>query len=114
VRLFTPDEEAIAIAKKCLRIVAFIQPIQTVTWIFAGALRGAGDTKWPMYITAGCTWGIRALGAFLCIRVFNMGLPEAVVCMCIDIAFRCVFMYLRFRTGKWKTAIQDKPSAKAA
>lgn len=113
VRLFTPDESAIAIAKKCLKIVAFIQPVQTTAWIFAGALRGAGDTKWPMYITAGCTWGIRALGAFLCIRVFHMGLPEAVICMCIDISFRCVFMYLRFRTGKWKTAIKDRPAVKA-
>lgn len=107
VRLFTPDEGAIAIAERCLKIVAFIQPVQTVTWILAGALRGAGDTKWPMYITAGCTWGIRALGAYLCIRVFGMGLPEAVICMCIDISFRCVFMYLRFRTGKWKTAIKS-------
>lgn len=108
VRLFTPDAEAIAIAKDCLHIVAFVQPIQTAAWIFAGGLRGAGDTKWPFYITAVCNWAIRTLGAFLCIRVFDMGLPQAVVCMCLDNTARCIWMWARFKGGKWKHVIQDK------
>ena len=106
VRLFTPDAAAIAIAKDCLRIVAFVQPIQTAAWIFAGGLRGAGDTKWPFYITAVCNWAIRTLGAFLCIRVFDMGLPEAVVCMCLDNTVRCIWMGLRFKSGKWAHVIK--------
>ncbi|MBR6009327.1 MAG: hypothetical protein IK056_09595, partial [Clostridia bacterium] len=107
VRIITPDEDAIALAKKCLRIVAFIQPVQTAAWIFAGALRGAGDTKWPFYITAACNWGIRTLGVYLLIRAFGLGLPEAVVCMCLDNAARCVLMGLRFRSGHWKKALAD-------
>ena len=106
VRLFTPDEDAIAIARQCLKIVAFVQPIQTMAWIFAGSLRGAGDTKWPFYITAVCNWGIRTLGAFLCIRVFGLGLPEAVVCMCLDNTVRCIWTGLRFKGGKWKNVIE--------
>ena len=81
--------------------MAFIQPIQAMAWIFAGALRGAGDTKGPFYITAICTWGIRTLGAFLVIRLFHMGLPEAVVCMCLDSLARCIWTGLRFQRGKW-------------
>ena len=107
VRIITPDEKAIALAKVCLRIVAFIQPIQTSAWIFAGALRGAGDTKWPFYITAASNWGIRTLGVYLLIRVFGLGLPHAVVCMCLDNAARCVLMGLRFRTGHWKKLLAD-------
>lgn len=105
VSIITPDPNAIALAAKCLRIVAFIQPIQSLAWVYAGALRGAGDTKWPFYITASCNWLIRTLGATLCVRVFHMGLPEAVVCMCADNAVRALCMYLRFRTGKWQHAI---------
>jgi len=114
VRLFTPDEAAITIAKRCLQIVAFFQPIQATGWIYAGALRGAGDTRWPLYITASCNWSLRVLGAILCIRVLGLGLPEAVVCMCLDLSARAVFMFLRFRTGRWKTAIKDRHTAKAA
>ena len=85
--------------------------MQTGAWIYAGALRGAGDTKWPFYITAACNWGIRTLGVFLCIRVFHMGLPEAVVCMCVDNAVRCLWTWLRFKGRKWEHAIDEKRAA---
>ena len=103
--IFTPDPEVRALAAKSLRIVSIIQPIQSMAWIFAGALRGAGDTKWPFYITAICNWGIRTLGVVICIYVFHFSLPSTIVCMCLDNTARCIWMWLRFRTGKWKTAI---------
>ena len=97
-----------AISMIIVSIVAFVQPIQTIAWIFAGALRGAGDTKWRFYITAVCNWSIRALGAVLCIRVFGMGLPEVVICMCLDNTVRMFWMGIRFRSGKWQQAISDR------
>jgi putative MATE family efflux protein len=111
VRFINADPEVVAIAERCLRIVAFVQPVQVIAWVLAGALRGAGDTKWPFYITAAGNWLIRALGAVLCIRVFHLGLPKAVACMCFDQAARSVCMYLRFRTGKWMHVIKDKKEA---
>ena len=116
VRIITQDVEAVALAAQCLRITAFVQPIQAGAWIFAGALRGAGDTKWPFYITAICNWGLRTLGTLLCISALGMGLPAAVVCACADNTGRCLLTFLRFRSGKWQSAIRDKNSkaAKAA
>lgn len=108
VTFFTPDPQAIELAVQCLHQVAFIQPVQVTAWILAGALRGAGDTKWPFYITAICNWGIRTLGAYLCIRVFHLGLPEAVLCACADCVVRAVLTYLRFRTGKWQQALKTE------
>lgn len=105
--IFTPDAEVRALAAKSLRIVSVIQPIQSMAWIFAGALRGAGDTKWPFYITAICNWGIRTLGVVICIYVLGLSLPSTIVCMCLDNTARCIWMWLRFRTGKWKTAIAN-------
>ncbi|MBO4368031.1 MAG: MATE family efflux transporter [Clostridia bacterium] len=109
--VITPDEEAIALAVECLHVVAFVQPIQTVAWIYAGALRGAGDTRYPFYITTVCNWGIRVLGAVLCIVVFGLGLPWAVFCMCLDNLGRFILTGLRFRSGKWKTAIAEEKEA---
>lgn len=113
VRIINSDADVVALAELCLKIVAFIQAPQVISWVFAGALRGAGDTKWPFYINAAGNWIIRALGALLCIRVFGMGLPEAVICMCLDQLARSVCMYFRFRTGKWERAIKDGRTAKA-
>ena len=105
--IITKDTAALDIAEKCLQIVAFVQPIQTTTWIFAGALRGAGDTKWPFYITAVCNWTIRALGAVLVVFVLKLGLPETVFCLCLDNTVRMFWLGARFRKGKWKNAIKD-------
>ena len=59
-------------------------------------------------MTAVCNWLIRALGAILCIRVMHMGLPETVICMCIDQVFRAASMFVRFRSGSWVHVIRDQ------
>ena len=85
-----------------------------IAWILAGALRGAGDTKWPFYITALGNWLIRTLGGYLCICVFHLGLPEAVLCACADSVARTIFTWLRFRLGRWQyTLSQDEARATA-
>lgn len=113
LRFFTPDEEVIAIAYECLKLVAFLQPVQVLAWVYAGALRGAGDTKSTFFITATTTWGIRTLGAVLVIRVFHMGLLQAVMCMVADGYVRALLMYLRFRSGKWQRLFADVPDGES-
>ena len=106
VGIITPDREAAALAARCLRTVALVQPIQASCWIFGGDLRGAGDTRFPFYITAAGNWCIRALGVFICIRLLKMPLTAAIWCTNADVTIRCILMWLRFRQGKWKTAIR--------
>ena len=108
VRIINQDADVVALAERCLKLVAFVQPMQVISWTLAGGLRGAGDTKWPFYSTAFCNWFIRALGSILCIRVFGMGLFEAVACMCIEQCCRALIMTLRFRSGKWVHVIRDQ------
>jgi len=109
VSIINPDPNVIAIAKNCLRVVAFIQPIQIIAWIYAGAMRGAGDTKWAFYITAFTNWTFRALGVVILINVLRiatgesnpMHLPFAVACMCLDQGARAILMYMSYRSGRW-------------
>ena len=108
--LFTIDNEVIAIANRCLQIVAFLEPAQTGAAVIAGGLRGAGDTMWTMLITAAGTWILRAgVGAILCIRILHLGLPEAVFCMLVESYIRFFMFYLRYRTGKWKYVLKTRP-----
>lgn len=111
VSIFTPDRQVIVLAAQCLCIVAFLEPPQTGATVIAGALRGAGDTLWPLIITIVGMWGIRAVGAVICIRVLGMGLPAACVCMLIESFVRLALFWLRFRTGKWKHAIKKIESS---
>jgi len=113
VMMFSTDAAVIALASRCLRVVAFMQPTQTGSMVYAGGLRGAGDTLWPMIITAGCMWFFRAfLAATICINMLGYDLPVAVACMVADSYVRFVLFFLRFRTGKWKTTMLEPRKAK--
>lgn len=116
VLLFSNEAEVLELATRCLKIAAMLQPAQTGAMVFAGGLRGAGDTLWPMIITASGMWFFRALlGAIICIQILGYGLPAAVTCMVIDSYVRIILSYLRVRTGKWKTAVKRKaPIEKSA
>jgi putative MATE family efflux protein len=102
VSFFTSDPEVIAQGIGPLRLVGLAQPALAATMIINGALRGAGDTRYPLYIVAGCIWGIRVPLAILFITVMGLGLQWAWVAMCADLFVRGVFAFLRYRGGKWK------------
>lgn len=107
IGLFTPDADVIALGAHCLRLVAFMQVPQVVAWIFSGVLRGAGDTKYNFYITAATNWGIRTLFSVLAIRAWGMGLFEMQIVIFVEILTRMALLYLRYRTGKWKTVMEE-------
>ena len=66
--LYTSDPEVISRTATVLRILGFVQPAQSTQFILAGGLRGAGDTKWPLYSTAIGVWGFRvAVGYVLAV-----------------------------------------------
>jgi len=108
IGIFTPDQEVIALAAKCLQIVALVQIPQMAAWVFGGLLRGAGDTKIIFYITAATNWGIRTLFSVLVIRLFHMDLIATIWVMCIEILIRLLLLYMRYRSGKWKTVMDRK------
>jgi putative MATE family efflux protein len=101
--LYTNEQAVIAAAALALRIYAFAQPFQSTQFVLAGGLRGAGDTTYPLYSTALGVWVGRVVVGFLFVRVLHWGLAGAWVSMSLDQAARSVLIWLRFRSGKWKT-----------
>jgi MATE family multidrug resistance protein len=104
IRLFTDDPMVVQTAVTPLRIVGFIQPFLAGSMVFAGNLRGAGDTRFPMYITGASIWSIRVPVASLLTFALGMGLSGAWLGMCLDQTVRGTIFFLRFRGGRWKLA----------
>jgi len=102
LRFFTPDEEVIELGTRCLRVASFMQIPQVITFVYTGALQGAGDTKSIFYISAVTNWAIRTLFSVLLIRVFHLGLVEVQYVILVEVAARLVCTWARYRTGKWK------------
>lgn len=110
IGVFTPDQDVIQMASECLRLMALIQAVQVAAWIFSGVLRGSGDTSVNFYISAATNWGIRTLFSVLAIRAFGLDLYATYIVMMVEIVVRLLLLYLRYRTGKWKT-IMNKMEA---
>ncbi len=99
---FTNDHEVIDLGALPLRIMGVFQPILAASMIFTGGLRGAGDTRYPMVVTAGGIWLVRLPLAYLFAIGLGWGLTGAWSAMAIDLTIRAVLNFLRFRSGKWK------------
>lgn len=72
VRFFTDDPGVVAQAMLGLRVIALAQPFWAVGIVAGGALRGSGDTRTPMLITAGGFWSAVAL-AYLGVNGLALG-----------------------------------------
>jgi Na+-driven multidrug efflux pump len=109
------NSEVVGITSGLLRIVALAMPALGLTMVMAGALRGAGDTRWPMVFTMVGMLGVRIpLTYLLChsaITIWGTGITisggdygvrGAWLAMFIDIVFRCLLVLGRVLHGGWQ------------
>ncbi len=103
MNFLTNEPEVIPLGIMCLRIVAVAQPPFAMAIILAGGVRGAGDTRFPMYASMIGIWGIRLTLALFLGLYLEMGLMGVWLAMAIDLYFRGFLFFFRFRSGYWKT-----------
>ncbi len=101
-RLYTSDDTVAAAAGTVLKILALSLPGQSTQLSLAGALRGAGDTMYPLYASATGIWIFRVVVAYIFVHIFQWGLIGAWVAFVMDQYTRATVVYLRFLSGKWK------------
>lgn len=102
VGLYSPDPIIIRNTSAALKIIAIVQPFQSSQFILAGALRGAGDTFWPLVSTSVGVLFIRVVLSHIFVNIMGYGLVGAWMAVFVDQLVRWGFVYIRFRTGKWK------------
>ena len=103
VGLFTDEAEVIATGTTPLRLIAVVQPFLAAMMVFAGALRGAGDTLTPMLVNGASVWLLRVPLAFLVTGWFGWGLTGVWCVMGLDMTVRGAVLWWQFRRGRWKS-----------
>lgn len=101
--IFTDDTAVQAAAAANLKILAISQPFLAYVMVLAGALRGAGDTKFVMLVTLIGTWGSRVVVSWFLGIFLGLGLRGVWIAMVVDNLVRATMMIARYRVGKWKT-----------
>jgi putative MATE family efflux protein len=118
LRFLSPNEHQqpiVAAGVPVLRLVAFAMPPLSAIIVLTGALRGAGDTRYPILLTWIGFLAIRIPLAYLLTRSvvdlgplgtvpgWDLGLIGAWIAMFVDLLVRGVLFFARFLSGRWKT-----------
>ena len=101
IDIFSNDPQVIALGSQVLRIEALAEPFFAIASVVTGILRGAGDTKWPFYISLAGMWLLRVPVAFVLINGFGWSLHAVWVGMALDLILRGLISLWRFRKGGW-------------
>jgi MATE family multidrug resistance protein len=86
-----------------LRFVAIYSIFDTMNIIFCSAIKGAGDTRYVMFVTVILAVFVLIVPVYLAIDVFNLGLMIAWVLATVYVILLGVTFYIRFLGGKWKS-----------
>lgn len=99
--VFIADTPVLNAGDIAMRLSLVLMPASACAFVFNGALRGAGDTRFPVVVRAIGTWGLRLPIAALMIPLW--GLPGARLAMGIDFWTQAGLSYWRFRSGRWRS-----------
>ncbi len=95
------DEMVRAAGIRPFRVLALLQPLLVISIVYVGALRGAGDTRFPLLITIIGTIALRLPLGYLFGVVLGGGLLGAWIGMFGDMLWRAIAAFIRFANGAW-------------
>ncbi|MBW2543025.1 MAG: MATE family efflux transporter [Deltaproteobacteria bacterium] len=102
LRIFTDDPAVLALGRPLLLIGALYQLADAAAIISEGALRGAGDTRWPFAVETALGWGLLVPLAYYVGVVLDYGLTGAWLASLLHIVILAATLSLRFRSNSWQ------------
>jgi putative MATE family efflux protein len=105
-RLFVADPAEIAHATVFVRVAAVSAIAFGINGSATGALRGAGDTRWPFVASVLGRYAF-ALPAAAVGLVTPLGVTGLYLALILEVAVPGLINLWRFRTGRWKVVSRD-------
>lgn len=102
LRVFTDDQRVLELGRPLLLLGALFQLADAVAIIAEGALRGAGDTRWPFAVETAMGWGVLVPLAYYVGIVLDYGLTGAWLASLLHILVLSSILSLRFRSNAWR------------
>jgi putative MATE family efflux protein len=97
IALFTSDPDVIEKGSVFLRLVAFAQVPLAISFVYAGSLRGTGDTHYVFLVTLFAMWGIRVLFSYIAAVPLHLSLYAVWGVFLLDWFFRAAAFAWRYQ-----------------
>lgn len=100
-RVMTHDAVTIQYTADYLRINALCEPLLAVNMILSGALQGAGDTRFPMWVSLFTNWVVRLPIAYVLAQLWGWGPSGVWWAMTGSVCLSAIIIAARFQSGRW-------------
>ncbi|WP_079413737.1 MATE family efflux transporter [Paenibacillus ferrarius] len=107
--LFTDNPDIIAMGSTILLLSIILEPGRTFNLVVINSLRAAGDAKFPVFMGVISMWGVAVPLAYWLGIHLGMGLLGIWIAFVVDEWLRGILMYLRWKSGAWKSKALVKP-----
>lgn len=101
--LFVDDADVVDKAVTFMHVLAAAQPLMAIDFTLGGALRGAGDTRFPLLTVLIGFYVCRLGSAWAATFLLDLPLVWLWLALMPDYVARCVLKAWRFRSGVWQT-----------
>jgi Na+-driven multidrug efflux pump len=102
-RWFIADAEVAALTVDFIWILGAAQSMMAVEFTLGGALRGAGDTRFPLFVIFVGLFVCRLIPATLAAFVFGATIQLVWCALLLDYLAKAILLIVRFHRGRWKT-----------
>lgn len=102
IQMYTSDVVVTGIATNLMSVCGIIVIVTTFQNCYSGALRGAGDTKFPLYSAIICTLFVRVVLAYIVVNILHLGIFFVWLATLTDLILRGIIIYIRYRSGRWE------------
>jgi putative MATE family efflux protein len=99
---FIDDAEVVALTVDFIWILGIAQPLMAVEFVMGGALRGAGDTRYPLGVVFVGLFLCRLIPATLAALAFQAPIQIVWSALLLDYATKATLLVRRFARGAWK------------
>jgi len=105
--LLVADPEVLRLTSLFLLVLGAVQPLMAIEFTLAGSLRGAGDTRYPLFTTLVGLFGFRFT---LAMAASSYGLDIAWVysALIADYIAKATLLVSRFRSDRWQRALDRR------
>ena len=102
---FAQPGPAVDLAVLFIRLHALSIPAVGAFFTLSGSLRGAGDTRWPLYASLVGTYAVRLPLSWVLGYALGFGLFGVWVALPVEYYFRALIIVPRFNGGAWKATV---------
>jgi Na+-driven multidrug efflux pump len=102
IRIFSSDGTMLNLGKQVLLIAAISEAFNASGLVFSGALFGAGDSRFVMWLILAGGWGLFIPSTYFLGVTMNMGIVGAWICLAFYTLVWGILCSVRFVGKKWE------------